>query len=288
MQPDVSVVIPHYNDPDGLAACVASVVAQEYAGAVEIIVADNKSDCAPERIAAAIGPHATLVVCEERGAGPARNAGAARATHETLVFIDSDCVADAGWLAAGIRALAEADLVGGRMTVFPRDAAAVTGPEAFEQEFAFKNRDYVEKKGFTVTANLFTTKRVFAHVGPFRTQVSEDMDWCHRATALGYRLVYAAEATVAHPSRHSWADLIKKWRRIEAEGYALVKERPGGRWRWLARSWAQPASIPPHLARILASRALTTPAQKMAAAGTLVRLRLWRFVNAHALVWRDR
>ena len=38
--PDVSVVIPHYNDAEALERVVAAVRAQDYAGEVEIIVAD--------------------------------------------------------------------------------------------------------------------------------------------------------------------------------------------------------------------------------------------------------
>ena len=39
--PDVSVVIPHYNDADALERVVAAVRAQDYAGEVEIVVADD-------------------------------------------------------------------------------------------------------------------------------------------------------------------------------------------------------------------------------------------------------
>ena len=45
--PDVSVVIPHYNDEESLARVVGAVRAQDYAGEVEIVVADDGSDAPP-------------------------------------------------------------------------------------------------------------------------------------------------------------------------------------------------------------------------------------------------
>lgn len=281
--PAVSVVVPHYNDPVSLDRCLASLAAQTFAEPFEVIVADNRSPQGEAEIARVIAGRARLVIAPDRGAGPARNAGVAQARAPLLAFIDSDCVAEPQWLAQGLAALERYDLVGGRMVV-PDPEGRKSGAEAFEQVFAFDNRRYVEKLGFTVTANLFCARATYDRVGGFRVGVSEDLEWCHRARDLGYRIGYAPEAVVAHPARPDWAALVTKWKRINAESYGLVSGTARGRLGWLAKTWALPASIVAHTPRVLRSPRLATTAERTAALATLARLRLWRFVDAHRLL----
>jgi cellulose synthase/poly-beta-1,6-N-acetylglucosamine synthase-like glycosyltransferase len=279
--PFVSVIVPHYNDLDRLDICLARLAEQTWpADRVEIVVSDNMSPCGEAAVRDRIAGRAKLVTCTERGAGPTRNAAVAAASHDLLAFTDSDCIVSPGWLKAGIAALYRGDLVGGAMAVTVREPGNSNGAEAFEKVFAFHNRDYVERQGFTVTANLFTRKAVFDAVGGFRTQVAEDKEWCQRAVAAGYRLVYCADALVAHPARDNWAELKRKWQRMQHEGFALALERPGGRATWLLRTFALPASILAHVPRIWTSPDLDTVAERGRATGTLIRLRLWRFADS--------
>ncbi|GAO55342.1 glycosyl transferase [Novosphingobium sp. MD-1] len=284
--PDISVVIPHYNDLARLALCLAALDAQTIArDRFEIIVADNASPVDPGVLAATIGTRARLVIATEKGAGPARNAGVAAARGAILAFTDCDCVPEASWLAAGVIALGRGDVVGGRMIVSVSSEAAMTGAEAFERVFAFDNRQYVEKKGFSVTANLLTRRAVFDKVGPFRNGVSEDVDWCHRARALGFALVYAPDAAVAHPARANWAELRRKWQRMNVEGFGLVAHDARGKLRWVARSLALPLSIVAHAPRVLVSRDLPDAGARLRALATLAGLRLWRMGHGIGLIF---
>lgn len=281
----VSVIIPHRDALDDLDRCLCSLEAQDFpADRYEIIVADNGSTCGPEAVVDRVAGRARVVSIPTPGAGPARNGGVEAATGELLAFIDSDCVADPGWLSAGVAALASCDVAGGAMRVLvdgdrPRNAA-----EAFELVFAFDNRDYVERMGFSVTANLFVRRVDFRRVGGFRTGVSEDQEWCWRARAAGLRLAYAPEALVGHPARADWGALIAKWRRIAAEQYWLSRELRFGHLRWLARSWALPLSVPIHAIRVLRCPALDGAAARGLALAGLVRLRFWRFFEQHRLM----
>jgi glycosyltransferase involved in cell wall biosynthesis len=273
--PAISVIVPHYDDLDRLDRCLASLAGQTQAAAsFEVIVADNASPVGEEAVRARIAGRARLVIQPERGAGPARNAGVAAARGETLAFIDADCIADPRWIERGVAALAAHDLVGGRVDVLC-ESPRKSGAEAFETVFAFDNEAYVTAKGFSVTANLFTTRVVFDATGPFRTGVSEDTEWCWRARDRGFAIGYAADAVVAHPARADWPALHRKWQRMNAEMYELALTRPGGRLRWAAHSAALPLSIAAHLPRI-ATHGELSAAEKLRAAGTLARLRLWR------------
>ena len=284
-RPFVSVIVPHYHDLVGLALCLTGLGAQTYpADQFEIVVADNASPEGREAVDAIVGGQARLVVVPEKGAGPARNGGVAVARGEVLAFIDSDCVPEPDWLRAGVEALARGDFAGGRVRVLIETPGMPRPTEAFEAVFAFDNRRYVERMGFTVTANLFCPRALFARVGGFRVGVSEDLDWSLRARAAGFQIVYAPLAVVGHPARRSWEDLIAKWRRLNAETFGLSAGQPGRSLRWILRSLLLPASALVHTPKVIASPALTSWPQRWAALGVLYRLRLWRFIDALSLV----
>lgn len=282
--PRISVIVPHYNDPVRLPLCLAALEAQslERAG-YEIIVADNDSPQGEQALKALIANRATLVIVREKGAGPARNGGVVKAQGDILAFTDSDCLPDPQWLERGAAALDQFDIAGGRMQVRLDHDGPMTPTEAFETVFAFDNADYVKAKGFTVTANLFCRRADFEKVGPFRSDMSEDKEWCHRATAMGLTLGYAPDAVVSHPPRRNWEELRTKFARIDRETFAwTIATHKRGRFQWLLRSFALPLSILPHGLKVIASPRLPRRADRYNALTMLVRQRLWRFANA----WR--
>jgi GT2 family glycosyltransferase len=231
-----SVVIPHYNDFENLERCLESLRRQTVPREqFEIIVADNNSSggvAAVKRIA----PDIITVPAPEQGAGPARNAGAAAAHGVHLAFIDSDCIAHQDWLREGIAALEGFDYVGGQVITTITSARYPTQAEAFEAVFAFNFKKYIEKDRFSGSGNLFVPCAIFSQVGGFRARVSEDMEWCRRANAMGFTLGYAERAIVHHPARRDWADLTRRWDRFMLEDIHLAMERPGWQLRWITHA----------------------------------------------------
>ena len=281
----VSVIVPHYEDLAGLDLCLAALDRQSYPReAFEIIVADNASPVGAEAVAATIAGRARLVVVTEKGAGPARNGGAALATEALLAFTDSDCRPEPDWIAQGVAALTGHDFVGGRVRVVVDDLDAMTPTEAFEYVFAFNNQRYVTREGFTVTANLFCPRALFEKVGGFRVGVSEDVEWSRRATTAGYRLGYAANAVVGHPARKNWDDLIKKWRRTNKEAYLLYASKRGGLAIYILRSLLLPISAIVHAPRVLMDKNLKGMRNKFSAILVLFKIRCWRFSNSVELL----
>jgi GT2 family glycosyltransferase len=281
-QPAISIIVPHYNDLENLRECLKYLETQTMERSqYEIIVSDNNSACGLLAVRDACEGVARVVSAPKQGAGEARNAGAAVALSELLAFTDSDCRPARDWLKRGVEALQDADVVGGRMVVGVEDRSRLTAAEAYELVFAFNNRRYAEKQGYSVTANMFTRLDVFGKVGPFRVGVSEDLDWGRRATALGFRTKYAADAVVTHPARRQWPDLIRKWRRLTSESYALTCEQSYGRIMWFLRSWLILLSTFVHLPAVLRSNELHSFKQRALATYGLIRLRTWRFVECN-------
>jgi cellulose synthase/poly-beta-1,6-N-acetylglucosamine synthase-like glycosyltransferase len=285
MPPVISVIIPHYDDLDNLTRCLALLAAQQFdAGRYEVIVADNNSRCGIAAVHARAGDRARVVAAPEQGAGAARNAAVAAARGSLLAFIDSDCLPAPDWLQRGVAALARGDIVGGAVSVFCRTPGAPNPVEAFEMVFAFRTRDYVERQHFAVTANMFVGRAIFDRVGGFSATVAEDMDWCFRARAMGYTLVYGDDVKVAHPARANWAELMRKWRRTTRETYLLGRRRRFGRITWFGRAIIVLASPLPHLVQVWRSTKIQGPVSRLGASAILFRLRFFRFVESLRLL----
>lgn len=287
--PAVSVVIPHLNQPEFLARCLAALDAQVGAPAFETIVVDNGSRALPEAVCAARG--ATLLTEAEPGPGPARNRGVRAARGELLAFIDADCIADPGWLAA-IAARFEdpsVEILGGDVRIWREDPARPTLLECYESVYAYQMRDYIRRKGFTGTGNLAVRRRVLEAVGPFGgLHVAEDIDWGRRAGALGHRITYAPDAVAFHPARKSLAELYEKWDRHLAHFHRDTLEKPLGRLRWAARTAAVALSPLAEIWRIGRSDRISGPVERGLAFRGVLAVRAYRArVMAALLLGRD-
>jgi hypothetical protein len=116
-RPEISVLIPHLDDPGNLAVCIKALRNQTLASdRYEIVVCDNGSQCGLQPVWQAAGG-ATVVTTAEKGAGPARNAAFAASRGRILAFTDSDCIPANDWLEKGLAALEHADLAGGHRRV---------------------------------------------------------------------------------------------------------------------------------------------------------------------------
>jgi GT2 family glycosyltransferase len=227
----VDVVVPTKDDPR-LEDCVRAVLAQDHpADALRVIVVDNGS-AHPQRHVADLDPRVTFLVEPRPGSYAARNAALAVARGDVLAFTDSDTLPDPGWITGALRALdAGAQVVAGRVRVYPRDAARPHPVEAFEVVNAFR-QDRTVPRGFAVTANVVVPREVFDAVGPFDADLPSggDAEWCGRAVAAGFPLTYVEDAVVAHPARESYAEAWKKLCRVQHGRQLRVRsgENPPG------------------------------------------------------------
>ena len=284
--PEISVVIAHLNQPEPLGGCLAALAAQRFdMGRVEIIVVDNGSRGLPEAVTGRF-PGVTLACEPVPGPGPARNRGVALARGAILAFTDADCLPDPGWLAA-IHARFAADpgleILGGEVETFPETPGDLTPAEAFQMLYGFRQRLYISRQNFSVTANMAVTRAVFAAVGPFGgLEVTEDRDWGHRATRAGHRIVHAPEARVLHPARRSMAELRATWDRHTAHFYRLAGG-PAGRLRWALTIPLMALSPLAEIPRILRAQNLS-PRERWRAFRGLVGIRLYRAFRMAAML----
>lgn len=244
--PFVSVIIPAHNDAERLVRCLRALEGQTYPTHLyEVIVVDNASD---EPIAPALSayPHARGAYEAQRGSYAARNTGIAVARGEVLAFTDSDCLPAPDWLEQGVAALLGAEHcggVGGRIEFFFHAPEAPTIVELYDSVMHLDQEEFIRKKQFSVTANLFTFEQVVEQVGLFDSTLESngDKDWGQRVAARGYRLVYAADACVRHPARRTFRELQRKVTRV-VKGAADLQEnrRVSGQSTQIRSRWSLP------------------------------------------------
>jgi glycosyltransferase involved in cell wall biosynthesis len=212
MAPAASVIIPARDSASTLGRTLDALRAQVLDEPFEVIVVDDGSRDRTAELVRGYAPFARLVRNERsEGPGAARNRGVAAAQADVFAFTDADCFPTSGWLAHGLKALAGADLVQGRV-----------GPDPAVTRTPFDRTLMVEGDGgFYQTANLLVRRDVFERVGGFRdwaleregrrrwasdarrgrasrTPIGEDTLFAWSACRLGARSAYAPDALVHH------------------------------------------------------------------------------------------
>ncbi len=279
-KPRASVIIPHLNTPALLDRCLRSVAAQRLDhGRFEILVVDNGSTVPLDDVQRA-WPEVRFLTEREPGPGPARNLGVAQARGRVLAFIDADIRAGDGWLQHGVAAV-ERDPghpYGGDVRIDFADPRHPTAMEAFEAAFSFRQKLYIRRRGFSGAGNLMVDRELWQRVGPFRgIGAQEDIDWGHRARALGAPARYLPAMVVFHPARTDMDGMQARLDRLVAQSFTehLASGRPMLRWR--LRAWAVLLSAFAHAPRMLLSSRVPGLRARFGGLAILFETRLHRF-----------
>jgi len=207
--PFVSIIIPVYNRPHDLAACLQSLVGQNYPPErFEILVVDDASTDHTAAVAAAF-PVRLLELRRNRKAPYCRNLAARQASGEILAFTDSDCLADRLWLRELVPAFThpKTGAVGGLV-----DSYYETRPlDRYEKVHSSLNMGYWPRRSnrnnpffYVPSCNLLVRREAFQRVGGFREEliVGEDVDLCWRIGKQGYDIEYRPVGKVYHRHRN--------------------------------------------------------------------------------------
>lgn len=206
----LSVVIPTYGRPQQLSVCLEALAGQDFPrSAHEVIVVDDGSEVPFDEELAHYRNRMSLVLLRQPHAGPAaaRNAGAAVARGEVLVFTDDDCIPDQNWLSSVAKRFEEDPerVVGGR-TINDLNENLYSSASQLLIDYLYNFYNSVPGKASLLTSNnLAMPASLFRESGRFDTgftrAAAEDRDLCDRLRQQGVRLTYAPEVIVRH--RHA-------------------------------------------------------------------------------------
>ena len=175
----ISVIVPAFNEEKLLGATLACIREATQGMDVELVVCDNNSTDRTAEIARQAG--ARVVFEPVNQISRARNAGAAAASGDWLVFVDADSYPDAALFADVAAAIGSGRHVGGGATVRFDDAdflshGAVSVWNAISRVMRWAAGSFV-----------FCRSDAFRAIGGFSTELyaSEEIDFSRRLKRLG-------------------------------------------------------------------------------------------------------
>ncbi|ELY48425.1 glycosyltransferase [Natronorubrum sulfidifaciens] len=213
-----SVVIPVYNDPDGIQTTLESLLPQTPNH--EIVVVDNDStDRTPEIVHSYENDHDHLTLVHEteiQSSYAARNTGIRNTDSELLAFVDADMTVPEDWLESALHTFqtTDADYMGCNVELtLPENPPLLA---RYDHHTGFPVEGYLEHQQFAPTCCLFTRRAVFEDVGLFdhRLESGGDKEFGNRVHDAGYDLQFAGDVTMYHPTRNSLRAHVKKDRRV--------------------------------------------------------------------------
>jgi glycosyltransferase involved in cell wall biosynthesis len=226
MKPDISIVIPVFNDYARLHLCLQALVTQTGEHAIEIIVIDNGSTKIDQSIVKQYQafPQVQFISEIKAGSYAARNKGLDDCTADIIAFTDSDCIPSENWISTALTLFEnqKVDLVAGNIRVFTSSNATQTLLETYETVLAFPQKENA-RLGRSVTANLIMRKTVLDKISKFKDDSfsGADHEYTGRAVAQGFNLIYGQDCIVAHPARSKMSQMRQKLRRTVGGFYEL-------------------------------------------------------------------
>jgi GT2 family glycosyltransferase len=244
--PRFTVVVPTYDRPAQLAACVAALRRLERPGDTLEIVIVNDGGRPPAPEVATPGPEDAgleVRVISQGNAGPAsaRNAGAAAARGAALAFTDDDCLPECGWLTAFDDALRDRPdaLLGGRTLNAVADDVFADASQRLADFVASYFAGGAAGRFFT-SNNLAVARDTFLAAGGFDARfpfsAGEDRELGDRWSAQGRPSEAVPGAVVRHAHRLSARRFLRQhftygrgavaFRRVRAESGRPVRVDP--------------------------------------------------------------
>jgi glycosyltransferase involved in cell wall biosynthesis len=216
----VSIILPVFNEAGSLDSCLASLQAQDYAGTIEIVVADGGSTDGTRRLLEARHSRGELVMIDnpQRRQWAGLNLAAAAASGEILVRVDGHSTYAPDYVRRSVNALTQTDAtaVGGRMIpasdtpVGSAIVSAMASPWAVGPA-RYRHQDH---PSFVDTVYLGAFRKAdFERLGGYRDLpgVAEDADLYYRWRAQGARVLLDPAIGSTYQPRDRWPALARQY-----------------------------------------------------------------------------
>ncbi len=217
---NISVIIPNLNSPI-IAQVVANILNQEKIESIQEILIIGKDD---NRL---IPVHPLIKFIDTKhpvNAAAARNIGITAAHGELLLFLDSDCLPQEGWLAGHLAAhAAKYTVVGGGVIPSGENYWHLSYNLTLFHEYFTSNppRDCTALP----TLNLSVERQVIDTVGLMNETLArgQDIEWTVRMQQAGFQPYFYPDAAVYH--QHNRTTLSRFWYDCVRSGFHMRRIR---------------------------------------------------------------
>jgi GT2 family glycosyltransferase/SAM-dependent methyltransferase/glycosyltransferase involved in cell wall biosynthesis len=240
-EPEVSIIIPVYNNWELTVACLRSLAFDSSAVQYEVIAVDDASTDITHDFLPRVEGLNVVQMKQNSGFIGAVNAGLNVARGRFVLLLNNDTVVLPGWLDALMRTIEIEENVGvvGAKLVYPdgtlqeaggiiwRDGSGLNYGRGGNAEDPSYN--FVRDVDYCSGACLLVRKEIFDVLGGLDRRYSpayyEDTDLAFAARKLGYRVVYQPEAKICHAEGSSngtdEGSGVKRYQKVSREAFRL-------------------------------------------------------------------
>ena len=213
-QPEVSIIIPTYNQVEYTFNCICSIFYNNNFTNYEIIVADDNSPESTELLHACF--ENIVIIRNESNLGFLRNCNnaATKAKGKYLVFLNNDTQVQKNWLEELLvvfRNFKEVGLVGSKL-LYPDGKLQEAGGIIWQDGsgWNYGNMDnprkpeynYLKEADYISGASIMISRELWKETGGFDERFApayyEDSDLCFQVRAKGYKVMYQPFSVVVH------------------------------------------------------------------------------------------
>lgn len=209
--PTVEVVVPAYERPESLDACLTALTAS--APLVRVIVVDDGSTTTA--VAEVARAHGAMLIRHPSNRGPAaaRNTGLSMTSAPIVAFVDADCAVTPGWLGPLVAHFDDPRVAAVAPRIRPRTNSAALLPRYERCRSALDMGPRPELVapgsvlGYLPSATLMVRRNALQHLMfDEEMRVGEDVDLIWRLLEDGGMVRYEPASTVTHELRPRWID----------------------------------------------------------------------------------
>jgi len=214
----LSIIIPTYNRPDQLEACLQSLAAQDLAAYnTEVIVVNDGQARYNVEVVRRFDSVFQLELCNQPQRGPsyARNQGARVARGRHLAFLDDDCGVGSDWIgqaAAALETYPHAMIGGTTVNGLISNPYATASQMLIDYMYAYQQTTAGPQ--FFTSNNMILPTASYRRLGGFNPQFlqpgGEDRDICYRWQQDGGQLVHIPMLTVFHYRQMDLAGFLRQ------------------------------------------------------------------------------
>ncbi len=236
--PSITIILPVRNEGILMKSALEAVLAQDYPGAMEILVADGLSDDNTRGIIKEYQEkHPNLHMIDNPGkiVPTGMNAALRRAQGEIIVRVDGHCMIAPDYVSRCVDHLQNDGVegVGGPMETIGETPLSETIAAAMSSPFGVGNSTFRTEKGCTRLVDTIPfpayTRAIIDRVGLYDEELvrNQDDEYNYRIRQDGGRLLLAADVTSRYFSRGSLGKLWKQYFQYGFFKVRVLQKHPG-------------------------------------------------------------